>query len=177
MGDALDVMKKSMAMWENLAAVESKRGEDANLKIIAEAMGKAADIAMQIAAVEDRRGTTEPITHNLSVSFVHGVGVAKCAKCGHVHVDRTNASAPQSLDELRAKAETRARVNAPRLLPAPARTPKANDPVVIDVTPRRTETVHDGNDYATERGNSSRVLHGSIRSDELYNEKRSGKAL
>ena len=160
--DALDTMRRAMSLHETVAATEQAKGPAADLRLMADAMGRAADLASQIAQIEDRRGITAPVEmpERLKVVFVDGADVCcrcggpnVCEKCGAKKSPRRNE---RTMDE--AIAETRARADAPqKLLPAPARrTPKVEDAPLIDVTPKRTELVQD-NDYATSRGDSGRA--------------------
>jgi hypothetical protein len=71
--DPLQTMRKSMALQEGLAALEQQKGPAANTKLMAELMMNAAQLARDIAVIEDRRGITppsEPLT--VDVRLVEG---------------------------------------------------------------------------------------------------------
>ncbi len=54
--DPLTVLRKAAALQESIAAKEQRKGDKANMSRMADAMGAAAALAIQIAAIEDRRG-------------------------------------------------------------------------------------------------------------------------
>lgn len=161
--DPLNVLRKSARLWENRAASEQARGEEADLKVICEAMDKAATWSAQIVELEHRLGIATQEAHPpLRVEIIEGMRLCRCSQCGFVNKDDSEALPPVDLDALRARdrkaakaktAEvlTRALKDAPPNAPAPAH----DVPLPVGPAPR-TESVHDEGSYATERGNGTR---------------------
>ncbi len=107
MADALETIRRAMALHETVATTEQKKGDAADLRLMADAMSRAADLASQIAQIEDRRGITAPVSNEpVEVMIVRSI---MCPKCKTEHV----APGRQTLDEV--VASQRARANAPKL--------------------------------------------------------------
>jgi len=134
MADALETMRKAMALQEAVAAQEQTKGDKADLRIMADAMAKAADLARDIAAVEDRRGIApKPRIEPIEVTFCERI-TGICPLCKG-EVDGYVAP-PERVSEKVVAALPDGAKDAP----APAAT-SANNVVPIKQGPR---SIHDG---------------------------------
>ncbi len=84
--DPLEVMRRACRLHEAIASREQARGTEANLQVMASAMEKAAQMAAQILAAEDRRGIApvEPLP-KVTIEIVEGSDgplVPHCRRCG-----------------------------------------------------------------------------------------------
>ena len=125
--DALDTMRSAMSLHETVAATEQAKGPAADLRLMADAMGRAADLASQIAQIEDRRGITAPVEmpERLKVVFVDGADV--CCRCGGPNVCETCGQESPKHNKRTMEEAQAAKAKAPLLaLPAPSPEPAAS---------------------------------------------------
>jgi hypothetical protein len=52
----LTILRKTIKLWEGIASKEQAKGPKANLRVVASAMKNAADLAVELAAIEARLG-------------------------------------------------------------------------------------------------------------------------
>jgi hypothetical protein len=158
MADALDTMRKAMALHETIATTEQKRGDEADLKLMAASMSEAARLAIDIAAIEDRRGITDAaqVPTEMTVNITRVIEV--CPGCGfrRAYGGKTFTETLEAVQErARAKAKGQKTLLALPALATAAAAPAHDAPLPVGPA-SRTESVHDEGSYATERGNGTR---------------------